>query len=199
MDSFLQRLLEMSQNSNRYPWGLPTVLGLLLIVLGGFAIAVPFIATLEISWLMGTLFIISGVTQLFHTFQFDPMRSRVGRLLLAALSVVAGVLVLRNPITGAFAITLVMAFYFLAASVGRAALAFELGRGTGKGWLAFSSVISLFLGIYLLSTLLVSSLTIPVIFLGVDLIFYGVALITLGVGAKHYGLSAEPSWPSKVA
>jgi len=179
-------------------WGVPVALGLLLTILGMIAIAVPFLATLEISWLMGALFIVSGFAQLIHVFQFDPNRSRVGRLLLSALSIVAGLLVLRNPITGAFAITLVMAFYFLAASAGRGALALEFRGGTGRGWLAFSAVVSLFLGIYLISTISTSSLTIPGLFLGVDLIIYGITLITLGAGLKKYNV-IESVWPTKAA
>jgi len=101
-------------------------------------------------------------------------------------------------ITGAFAITLVMAFYFLAASAGRGALALEFRGGTGRGWLAFSAVVSLFLGIYLISTISTSSLTIPGLFLGVDLIIYGITLITLGAGLKKYNV-IESVWPTKAA
>jgi uncharacterized membrane protein HdeD (DUF308 family) len=190
----------MYQKQKLYRWGLPTGLGLVLTLFGVIAIAVPLLATLEISWLLAVLFVVSGIIQLIHTFRFDPMRSRVGRFLLAALSIVAGVLILGNPISGAFAITLVMAFYFLVASVGRAALAFELRKSTrSKGWMIASSIISLFFGIYLIATLSTSSLVIPGLFLGVDLIFYGVTLVTLGVGLKKEGVIVELEWPKKSA
>lgn len=78
-----------------------TILGLLFLLLGGLAIAVPLLATIEISWLIGVLFIASGITQLFHTFQFDLMQSKVDQILLAALSIVTGALVLLNPIASA--------------------------------------------------------------------------------------------------
>ena len=182
-----------------YQWGLPSLLGVLLVLLGGIAIGVPLLATLEISWLMGAVFIVSGIAQMIHTFNFDPNRSRVGRFLLAGLSLVAGFLVLRNPVTGAFAITLVMAFYFLSASVGRIAIAFELGSGSGRGWLVLSSAVSLFLGIYLISTLSTSSLVIPGLFLGVDLIMYGITFIALGLGLKRLGVIVESEWPTKAA
>jgi uncharacterized membrane protein HdeD (DUF308 family) len=189
----------MYEKPRRYPWGLPVALGLFLIILGGIAIAAPLLATFELSWLLGVVFIISGITQLIHTFRFDPNRSKVGRLMLAALAIVAGILVLGRPVTGAFAITLVMAFYFLATSFGRAALAFEFRNGTGKGWLAFSAIVSLFLGVYLLATLSTSSLVIPGLFLGVDLIFFGITLMTIGAGLRSFGVVIEPGWPRKVA
>ena len=177
----------------------PTLLGLLLLLLGGLAIAVPLLATIEISWFISVLFIVSGIMQLIHTFQFDPMRSKVGRILLAALSIVTGVLVLRNPIASAFVMTFLMAFYFLAAFIGRAALALELNNGNGKGWLAFSSIVSLFIGIYLMSNLSSNALLIPGLFLGVDLIFYGIAFITVGISGMPFGTSINSIHSRKAA
>jgi uncharacterized membrane protein HdeD (DUF308 family) len=112
---------------------------------------------------------------------------------------VAGLLVTRNPIIGASAITLVLAFYFLAASVGRLGIAYESLPGNGRSWLFLSSAVSLLLGIYLITTLSVSSLVIPGLLLGLDLIIYGITLITLGTALRKNRVVNEPEEPSKAA
>lgn len=170
----------MSQNAQITPRKLPIVLGIVLILLGGISMAAPLMVTIEIAWWMGVLLIVSGVAQVIHIYKHDPMRSRVGRIFLSALSIITGLLVMRDPLTGAYVITLLMAFYFIAAAIARIALAFERRRGAGKGWLVLSSIISLVLGVYLISTLSTSSMVIPGLFLGVDFIFYGIAFITAG-------------------
>jgi uncharacterized membrane protein HdeD (DUF308 family) len=168
-------------------------------LLGGISIAVPILATVEISLLLGALFIISGIAQLIHIFKVVPTRNKIYPVFIAGLSLLAGVLVFRSPMTGAVTITLIMAFYFLAASVGRAVLAFEITGGSEKIWLALSSIVSLFLGGYLIFTLPSSSLLIPGLFLGVDLIFYGITLIALTASLRNYNykISTDSMWTAK--
>ena len=69
-------------------------------ILGVIVIGAPILATIGISWLMGLSFVISSVAQLIHAFRFTKLRGWVSRYLLASLSVVAGVITLRNPIAG---------------------------------------------------------------------------------------------------
>ena len=73
-------------------WVLFLIEGLVLLVLGAFAVLVPPVATLAITILFGWLFLISGVVGLITTFW---MRSAPGfwwSLISAALGIVVGLL-----------------------------------------------------------------------------------------------------------
>ena len=168
-------------------------------VLGGGVIGVSIIATLEIALLLGIALIISGAAQLFHISRFTRAWGWGSRLLLAAISIVAGVVILRNPMVGALAMTLAMASYFLLAAVGRAVLALEASEAKGRTWLILSALVSFVLGLYLIGTLPVSSLYIPGTLLGIDLIFYGASLTALSANRRDETLSLEPHQTRKVA
>ena len=159
-------------------------IGILLVIIGIFSISLPIVTTLSISWLLGIGFIASGLAQVIHIFTREKDRGRLSRFLLSALSIIAGVLVLRNLLVGAMAITLSVAFYFLASAVGRGLLLYEWGSFKGRGWLIFSSAISFFLGVYLILNFPVASIYIPGLFFGVDLVFYGFSLIAFAIAQK---------------
>ena len=155
------------------------VIGILLMFLGVLAIAIPVVATVQIAWLLGVVLIVSGIVQLIDGFRLSKERGRGwgSRCLLAGISLIAGIIMIRNPIAGAIGLTFTLAFYLLAGAVGKAVVVFEHPGVPGRGWLVFSSLVSLFLGIYLLATLPISSLVVPGTILGVDLIFFGISLI----------------------
>ena len=161
------------------------LIGIFLVLLGLLAVGLPVVTTLSIAWLLGVGFIASGLAQLFHVFSREGARGRLSHFLLSALSMIAGIVVLRNPLVGAMAITLFVAFYFLASAVGRWLLLYEWGSFKGRGWLVFSSLISFVLGAYLIVNFPVYSLFIPGLFFGVDIVFYGFSLIAFGFTQKR--------------
>ncbi|MEO5968550.1 MAG: HdeD family acid-resistance protein [Bdellovibrionia bacterium] len=161
--------------------GWSIAVGIFLIIVGILSISLPVVTTLSISWLLGIAFIVSGIAQIVHLATSTKDQGRFSRLLLAAFSIVAGVVIFRNLLVGAMAITLTVAFYFLASAVGRGLLLRELGSFRGRGWLIASSALSFLLGLYLIVGLPVNSLIIPGLFFGVDLVFYGSSLIALAL------------------
>jgi uncharacterized membrane protein HdeD (DUF308 family) len=159
--------------------GWPVVMGIVLIILGATAVAVPVATSAALAWTLGVLFLASGIAQLIHAFNFIKHSGRVGRFLLSAISIVAGVLTLRNPFGGMMGITLALSFYMLINAVMKGAMAVELRPLRGWGWLVASSLISFIFGVYLLITLPISSLFVPGFFFGVDLIFFGVSMVVV--------------------
>ena len=78
-------------------WGSWIVIGLLLIAGGGLALANPFAASLAVELLVGWIFLIAGVVQLYAAFR-GARNSRIYWVLLlsGALSVLIGIAVLAN-------------------------------------------------------------------------------------------------------
>ena len=167
-----------------YSWELPVGIGVFLLILGALALVAPIAATVSIAWLLGIIFIASGIAQLAHSSRFESKTEKVIHLLLAVLSILAGAFIMKFPVAGAIGVTLAMAFYFILSGVLRITQVVEARQSKGKGLLIFSALLSFGLGIYLLAAFPVASLFIPGLFLGVDLIFYGSAMIALAFGLR---------------
>lgn len=174
-------------NAPRFSWEGLVGLGALLVILGSIALFAPVMTTMGLSVMMGVLFLASGIAQLAHAFRYIREKGKFTRFLLAGLSLVAGVMVLRNPVVGAVAITTVTAIYLLVSAVGRGILAFEIKPETGWGSLLFSAVISFVLGAYLLASFPTLSLVVPGIFFGVDLVVFGISLVAFAMNVRRLG------------
>lgn len=158
--------------------------GVLLTVLGILALLAPVATSLGVSLALGVALFVAGIIEFVHAWQSRHIKEgRWSRPFLALLSLVAGALVLRSPVAGAIAITLMISFYLFAAGAAQWSTAFELKPRQGWGWMLASSIVSFALALYLFVTFPATSLVIPGVFFGVDLLFYGASLIGLGVAA----------------
>jgi uncharacterized membrane protein HdeD (DUF308 family) len=186
------RKIEPYRHSN-YSWKGLIALGILMVILGIIALNIPVASSIGLAWMMGALFFANGVIQFIHSIRYRNTSGTVGRFLLSALSLVAGLIVLRNPVSGTMGITLALTFFLLVESVGKWMLAADLRPNRGWGWLFFSSAVSFLLGMYLIATFPVNSLIVPGIFFGIDLIFYGMACIGLANVARKIEHTITPT------
>jgi uncharacterized membrane protein HdeD (DUF308 family) len=170
-------------------WGWVGITGALLMILGAAVVAASTFATLALSWLLGLGLIVGGLMQLFHTRRFGELSHPAIQFLVGALSLVAGVLVLRSPLVGAEGITLVIAFYLLFGGVTKSVFALEGSGMPGRGGVIFSAVISAVLGLGLLAIFPISSIIVPGALVGVDFFFYGISLIVVASHLRRAGAS----------
>src|SRR5437773_6633069 len=89
-------------------------LGVGLLLLGILAIAVPFVATLATTLFIGWLLIVGGVAQAVHAFQNRRWAGFPWAVVSSVLYVIAGILVVANPLVGTLTLTLILAGFFLA-------------------------------------------------------------------------------------
>jgi uncharacterized membrane protein HdeD (DUF308 family) len=180
-------------------WVWTALMGVLLVILGAAIIAAATVSTIAVSWLMGLCLIVGGIAQFFHTYRFTDLHSPAIRFLVAAVSIIAGLVILKSPIVGATGITLGLAVYLFFSGATKAALAFDGSRASGRGWLVMSAVVSFFLGICLFVTFPITSLVIPGTLLGVDLIFYGLSLTLIARSFRRGEVSFESAKIRRVA
>lgn len=169
----------------------PMTLGVFLILVGIIALARPVATTLSLAWMLGLMFLSVGVVQLAHSFALLRERGRVGRFLVAGLSIVTGLIMLRSPVVGAFSLTVVLTFYLLASAIGKGLFAIELKPMKGWGWMVLSSVVSCILGLYLLAALPLSSLIVPATFFGIDMLMYGFSFLALALSLRRVSRTRE--------
>ncbi len=154
------------------------VTGILLLLLGTAGVALPGLMSLATSVFIGWMLLIGGLFWGYHTFRSNP-RSFIDWLK-PLLLLVAGVLMLLNPVTGIAAVGLMISFYLFLDAFGSFALAKELKPQKGWGWMVFNGIMSLLLAMLFLIGWPVTSLVLVGIYVGISLIFDGWALVMLG-------------------
>src|SRR6202795_4098602 len=108
--------------------------GILLWVLGLAAMILPPLASLAVTIFLGWMFLISGIAGLALTFWARQMPGFWWSLLSAVLAVVAGIVLLAQPVEGTLTLTIVVGAYFLAEGVATIMYALEHRRDLSERW-----------------------------------------------------------------
>ncbi len=164
-------------------WGWFIALGIALIVLGGVCILGVVTATLATVLAFGWLLIVGALVALIQAFQVRTWSGFFLFFLSALLRGFTGYLLVRYPIAGEYGLTLVLASLFIVGGVFRA-----IGAGALQfpqwGWAVFSGIVSVALGVMLLTQLPTSSLWFIGMAIGIDFIFDGGWFIALGAALR---------------
>jgi uncharacterized membrane protein HdeD (DUF308 family) len=160
-------------------------MGAAFLAIGIAALVYPnvtsFVATVFVGWVL----IFSGAASFFGSFSIRGAGPFFGALLFSLLSVGAGVLMIAQPATGELAIVLSLGALFMIQGAFELAMAFELRRGPGWGWLLLSALASIALSIAVLAGLPQSSSLLLSIIIGVNFISSGVAYLMVGGTARR--------------
>ncbi len=159
------------------------ILGIVLIVLGFAVLGYPFVASLAVELTLGILLVIGGVGEVIGSFWVRRWSGFFLHLLSGILSIVVGVLFIRQPVGGLAALTILVASLFLVGGSFKivAALSYRFAHW---GWPLLSGIIDIVLGGMILADFPESALWVLGLFLGISLIFRGVNWIGLGLALK---------------
>jgi len=173
--------------SVRDHWVLFVVEGVLLIVLGMIAIAIPPLATLAVTILLGWLFLISGIVGLITSIMARHAPGFWWSILSAIVGILAGLVLLAWPVSGSVSLTLVLIAFFLIEGVATIMYAIEHRRGlSGRwGWLVASGILDLILAGIVIAGLPGTALWAPGLLVGINMVFGGCALVAMGLHARR--------------
>jgi len=168
-------------------WGWIVAFGVISVIAGVIALAGDaMFATATAVYIVGFMMLFTGAAEIVAAFNAKDWSHRILWLLLGALYVFAGIICLQNPFAAATILTLLLGFALIAGGLVRIFLATRMRQGTPWGWVVFSGLISVFLGIVVIAHWPVSSFFVLGIFLGVDLIFIGSGWIAVGMALKRH-------------
>lgn len=159
-------------------------MGIISLILGSLAILAPLAATMAMVWIIGAVVLVQGIIQLVHCFKSAAWSAFAWNLLWAVVSIIAGGLILARPLLGAVTLTLLLAAFFIVEGVVKLGLAMKLKPAPRWGWVFFSGVMGLVLGLIIFAGWPGDSLAIMGLLLGIDLIFGGWSMIMLASAAK---------------
>lgn len=169
----------------RAKWGWIVALGVVFLLAGIVALGSVVAATASAVMIVGIMMIMGGVAEIIAAFGVKEWGKFLLWLLLGVLYVAAGIIAIVHPLEAATILTLMLGFALVLGGVMRCFLAYQM-REAGKpwGWVAFSGLVSIVLGVMIVAQWPASSLFVLGLFLGIDLIFIGSGWITMGLALK---------------
>jgi len=174
-------------NALHQHWKLYLAEGVLLLVLGFIAIVIPPLATLAVTILLGWLFLVSGVMGLITTFWMRNAPGFWWSLISAALGVLVGGMLLAQPASGAFSLTLVLIAFFVIEGIVSIMFALDHKRElSGRwGWMLMSGVVDLGLSVMIFAGLPSTAAWAIGLLVGINMMFGGLALISMALHARN--------------
>jgi uncharacterized membrane protein HdeD (DUF308 family) len=168
-------------------WKLFLIEGIILSLLGVAAIAVPWIATLAFTIVLGWLFLISGIVGLITTFWMRAMPGFWWSLFSAVIAIAAGGILLAQPVSGALSLTFVLIAFFVIEGILTIMYATEhRNQLSGRwGWMLASGIVDLILAGIIFAGLPGTAAWALGLLVGINLVFGGTAMVGMALAAKE--------------
>jgi len=168
-------------------WKLFLIEGIVLGLLGVAAIAVPWIATLAFTLVLGWLFLISGIVGLVTTFWMRGAPGFWWSLFSAIVAIAAGLILLTSPVSGALSLTFVLIAFFVIEGIVTIMYAFEhRNQLSGRwGWMLASGIVDLILAGIIFAGLPGTAAWALGLLVGINLVFGGTAMVGMALAAKE--------------
>jgi uncharacterized membrane protein HdeD (DUF308 family) len=160
--------------------------GIILLVLGAAAIVVPPLAGIATTIFLGWLFLIGGIVGLVSIFGARQAPGFVWALLSALVAVIAGGVLLWNPLEGLVTLTYVLIAFFIADGILTIILAITYRRALAGRWewMMLNGIIDLVLAAVIISGLPGTLFWALGLLVGIDLVFGGASLIAMALAGR---------------
>jgi uncharacterized membrane protein HdeD (DUF308 family) len=168
------------------PWWMYGLLGTVLVAAGLFVLGHLVAATVASAMFFGAALVVGGIFEIVHAFWTKGWGGFLYNLAVGALYVVAGGILLYDPVAATLLLTLIFAAALIVSGIIRMTLAFRYWRQ--RGWvLLLSGLIGIAAGAVILSGWPVSGLWVFGLCLGIDLLFYGIWWIAYALTIRKAG------------
>jgi uncharacterized membrane protein HdeD (DUF308 family) len=160
--------------------------GVVLVGLGLAATFVPPMAGLVATLVLGWLFLMAGTVGLACTIGAARTPGFIWSLLSALAAIVAGGVLVWNPLRGLVTLTLVLTFFFIVDGALMIVLGLAHRRELSRrwAWLVVNGIIDLFLAGVIVAGLPGTLVWALGLLVGIDMVFAGAALIAMALAAR---------------
>jgi uncharacterized membrane protein HdeD (DUF308 family) len=177
--------MDHTRQSMQSKWGWFLVLGIVFILCGAVAVALPAISTFAASVVLGAVLSIAGLVKIIQSLQIKEWSGFIWQELTGAAELVGGILIYFNPLKGALAITLLIALVCLVQGCGQIALAFRIRPQPGWHWLLISGITALLVSAALTLKLPYTRFYTPGTIAGISLLVAGWAYVAIGLAVRR--------------
>lgn len=193
-NSRMQSLQSAVATSLHEHWRAFLIEGIVLLILGIFAILIPVVATLAVEVFIGWVLLISGVVGLISTFRMRAAPGFGWSLLSAVIAIAAGVVLLAWPLSGVLSLTLILTAFLTIEGIASIMISLSHRHGFSSRWalLLVSGLVDLVLAGMIFFGLPATAAWAIGLLVGINLVFGGSALISMALSARSLTPSAGP-------
>ncbi|WP_254862031.1 HdeD family acid-resistance protein [Halovivax gelatinilyticus] len=173
-------------------WRTLALAGIVVGLLGILAISFPFATGLSITYGIGLLLILSGIVHGGHALTVRGWRGQLWQLVVGVVSVVAGLVIVANPVLGLASLTLLAAAYLLADGVAELWLSSRLESRSGRWSVALSGFLSAVLAGLLLAGFPADSAWAIGVLVGVSLLLTGLSMVVVSSDGRRASRAFSP-------
>ena len=173
-------------------WKLVLAQGILLMVFGLLAVAMPNTATLAVEIFVGWLFFIAGIFRAVSVWHARQMPGFGWSMLSALLAVLLGLILIARPLAGVLTLTMVLIAFFVLEGITAIVVAVQHREHLRSwGWVLFSGIVDLLLA-YLIWAGWPSSADWAIgLLVGINMVFLGLSLLMTALAARLMGNQAR--------
>ncbi len=160
-------------------------IGIIFLIGGAFAIAMPLLASITVALVVGWSLVFVGVLQLVHAWGVRSWSGFIWQLVIGLIILVGGIAMLNNPIVAAVTLTLLLGVIFIAKGVVQLILGFNFRPHPAWGWIVAAGVLAIVVGLMILASWPSSSAWVLGTLAGISLIFSGWSYIMIALAARR--------------
>ncbi len=166
-------------------WQRFLVQGIILVILGALAVAVPQIASIAVSAFVGWLLFLAGVARGVSLYKAPHAPGYGSSMLLAVLTAILGLVLALFPVQGAVTLTMLLVAYFVIHGIASFIFAFAVKQDTGR-WvlIIFGGIIDFILAALVIAGWPSTAVWVLGLYVGINMLFSGFALTFAALGAR---------------
>jgi len=157
-------------------WGWAVAAGVVMAIIGIFAMVYPVLTSVGTVFAIGAVIVVASISQLVHAFTVGRVGGFFWHLFVAFVYAAVGLMLLAYPLGGVITLTFLLSVYFMVSGVSKAAIALMSMDTHSWGWMLASGILSVILGILVITSWPVGSLWFLGFIVGIDLFFGGISL-----------------------
>ncbi|MGX9351212.1 HdeD family acid-resistance protein [Shimia sp. W99] len=165
-------------------WIIMMLVGILSLVAGIVALLNPFGASVVATLITGWSFFILGFLQLIAGLRAEGAGNKVLGALLGLIALFIGINLVAEPLRGMITLTMIAGIMFLASGIFKAWFGFANTQGSLRGAMMISGLVSIVLGVMVLSNFPQSAAVVLGVLLGIELLSNGISAIALAMIGK---------------
>lgn len=162
--------------------------GIIFIILGILAVALPILFTTALTLLLGILLIIGGVAGAVRLSNMSSFSGKWADWFFAIAILVTGVLMFISPERGALTLTALMTAFFVLGGIAKIIFAFQSRDLPRWGWIAVSGLLSLALAALIIAGWPGTALWALGLLLGVNMLFFGIVSTSVALALERTDL-----------
>lgn len=166
-------------------WRWLMAMGIIMLVLGLVGLGYQFVLTQATVIFFGFLILIGGVLQLVDAFRYAGWRSRLSQILIALLYLLAGGIMVYDPVAASISLTMFIAVILIFVGLFRTFMGFQMKGVQGWYWPLISGILAIILGIMILTAWPVSGLWVIGMFVAIEMVFNGWTMITVALAGRQ--------------